>query len=167
MNVSRKAYTAKKKVSHIRIIEGIVVFSLYIFLGILLLLYDFDVIRRHIYLYSSIGFIFGCLFVLVIYELIWNAYKPVARMCEHFFILEYGHRIVEWDEIEKVELKEKCLNLHVPKERAKIYVVSLSNIENAEEFIEDTRTMCKTKGIAFEEVSKNTPGPQSIPRNTR
>ncbi|MBU7001592.1 MAG: hypothetical protein HXS51_12555 [Theionarchaea archaeon] len=162
MNVSKKAYKAKKRASYIRIIEAIMVFSLYIFLGILLLFYDFDVIRRHIYLCSSMGFIFGCLFVIVIYELIWNAYKPVARMCEHFFILEYGHRIVEWDEIEKVELKEKCLNLHVPKERAKIYVVSFSNIENAEEFIEDTRTMCKTKGIAFEVVSKNTEDTESL-----
>jgi hypothetical protein len=162
MNVSKKAYKAKKRVSHIRIIQVLVVFGLYTFLCTVLSLYAFDVIRRHLYLCSSMGFILGSLFAMVIHELIWNASRPVVRICEHFFILEYDHRVVEWDRIEKVELKEKSLNLHVPKERGITYVVSFSNIENAEELIEDTRTMCKTKGIVFEAVSENTEDIESL-----
>ncbi|MBU7038293.1 MAG: hypothetical protein HXS52_10190 [Theionarchaea archaeon] len=162
MNVSKKAYKAKKRVSYIRIIEAMVILSFYTFLGFLLLFYDFDMIRRHFYLYSSMGFIFGCLFIIVIHELIWNATRPAARICEHFFILEYGYRIVEWDEIEKIKLKEKGLNLYVSKKSGRTHAVSFSDIENTEELIEVIRTMCKTKGIAFETVSENTEDIESL-----
>ncbi|MBU7039060.1 MAG: hypothetical protein HXS52_14120 [Theionarchaea archaeon] len=156
--MSKKAYKAKKRALYIRIIQVIVVFGLYVLVS----QYTHGMTGRLPDFFSGLDFIFGGLFCIAISELIWKAFRPVARMCEHFFVTEYDHQVIEWDKIEKVELKEKCLNLHAPEERAKTYVVSFSNIENAEELIEDTRTMCKTKGIAFEAVSKNTEDIESL-----
>jgi hypothetical protein len=158
MNVSKKAYKGKKRASRIRIIQVLVVFGLYVFVS----QYTHGMTRRLPDFLSGLDFIFGGLFGIVISELIWKAYRPVARMCEHFFIMEHDHRVVEWDRIEKVGLKKKSLNLYVPKERGITYVVSFSNVENAEELIEDTRTMCKTKGIVFEAVSENTGDIESL-----
>ncbi|MGC1123354.1 MAG: hypothetical protein WBA22_19890 [Candidatus Methanofastidiosia archaeon] len=151
MNLLKKAYEAKKRVLYLMAIEVVVIISLFsfVFSGL-------EVLRGHPYLCFEMGYFLGCLFAIFSHELIWKAFRPAARMCEHFFILDHDHRVVEWDKIESVKSKEKSLNLHVPEERGRTYFISLSNIENAEELIEDARNMCRAKGITFEIISEDT-----------